>query len=113
MTKFSQQLNSPFTFHLHHLLCLFGNVVEVAIESDFHSEMHQNDIFFNFLKIIFRYEILYIKIYVEKKNRKKNIRKKWIWRLIMVRVSWAEDLVYKKTKKGTLITKNSKGKALL
>ena len=32
---------------------LFGIVVVVAVQSVFHLEIHQNDIFFYFLKIIF------------------------------------------------------------
>jgi hypothetical protein len=33
---------------------MFGSVVAVAFQSVFHAEMHQNDIFFHFFKIIFK-----------------------------------------------------------
>ena len=32
---------------------LFGNVVAVAFQSAYHVKIHQNNIFFNFLNIIF------------------------------------------------------------
>jgi hypothetical protein len=37
---------------------MFGSGVAVTFQSAFHSEMHQNDIFFYFFKIIFKICIL-------------------------------------------------------
>jgi len=36
---------------------LFGSVVAVAFQSAFHAEMHQNDVFFYFFKIIFEISV--------------------------------------------------------
>jgi len=40
---------------------MFGSGVAVTFQSAFHSEMHQNDIFFYFFKIIFKKTIENIK----------------------------------------------------
>jgi hypothetical protein len=37
---------------------MFGSVVMVVFQSIFHAEMHQNNIFFYFLKIIFEISAL-------------------------------------------------------
>jgi hypothetical protein len=34
--------------------CLFESVVAIVFQSAFHAEMHQNDIFFIFLKLFLR-----------------------------------------------------------
>ena len=47
-------------------ISLFGSVVVVAFQSIFHAEMHQNDIFFYFLKNIF--EIIASKLSKTYKN---------------------------------------------
>jgi hypothetical protein len=46
-------LNSKPTSRKTHSFNVFKNVVAVSFQSAFHSEMHQNNIFFYFLKINF------------------------------------------------------------
>jgi hypothetical protein len=36
------------------MFCLFGSVVVIVFQSVFRAEIHQNDIFFIFLKLFFR-----------------------------------------------------------
>jgi hypothetical protein len=58
---------------------LFGNVVAVAFQNTFHSEMHQNNIFFYFLKLFLtsahqnNMKTLKKNINLKQKNKKNSI----------------------------------------